>query len=338
MRTSCLHIISLLLAATLSACHPIEEFPADNSGSFRALWTALDQHYCFFAEKDVDWAEVRNSYEPLVAGDLSRQQLFGICADMVNELRDGHTNLSSGFETSYYRNWWSDYPQNYNARLIEQYYLNFEYRQLGNVTYGILPQNIGYVAIPSFNSGLGDSNIDWILASMTSADALIIDLRDNGGGSMSNAETWVRHFIREPLTAGYIQHKTGPAHDAFDSPHPIIFEPLTANNIVWIKPVAILTNRSTFSAANYMTMCMRSIPGVIHVGATTGGGAGMPITLELPNGWGIRMSAVRVYDSRMQLTEQGIAPTQGCAIDMDPDQALQGIDSIVELAIKRLME
>ena len=57
MRTSCLHIISLLLpvGVALSACHPIEEFPADNSGNFEALWTAIDQHYCFFAEKDVDW-------------------------------------------------------------------------------------------------------------------------------------------------------------------------------------------------------------------------------------------------------------------------------------------
>ncbi|MDE7334863.1 MAG: S41 family peptidase [Muribaculaceae bacterium] len=338
MRLSCLHIISLLLpvAVALSACHPIEEFPADNSGNFEALWTAVDEHYCFFAEKDVDWNRIRNQYAPLITADLSKQQLFGVCADMINELCDGHTNLSSSFQTSYYRKWWSDYPQNYDARLIEENYLNFEYSQLGNVTYGILPQNIGYIAIPSFNSGLGNGNIDWILSSMASANALIIDLRDNGGGSMSYAETWVRHFIRQPLTAGYIQHKTGPAHDAFDSPRPITFEPLSADNIVWIKPVAILTNRSTFSAANYMTMCMRSIPGVIHVGATTGGGAGMPITLELPNGWSIRMSAVRVYDSQMHITEHGIEPTAGCAVDLDPAQALQGHDSILDLAITKL--
>lgn len=338
MRTSCLLIISLLIGAALTSCHPIDEFPADNNGNFEALWTAVDEHYCFFDEKDIDWSKVKARYEQMVNSDLSRQQLFGVCADMINELRDGHTNLSSGFETSYYRNWWSDYPENYNARLIEENYLNFEYRQLGNVTYGILPQNIGYIAIPSFNSGLGDGNIDWILSSMTSANALIIDLRNNGGGSMSYAETWVRHFIRQPLTAGYIQHKTGPAHDAFDFPEPITFEPLTADNIVWIKPVAILTNRSTFSAANYMTMCMRSIPGVIHVGATTGGGAGMPITLELPNGWGIRMSAVRVYDSQMHITEHGIAPTEGCAIDLNPEQAMRGHDSILDLAITRLSE
>lgn len=335
MRKPLLHIISALALCTAAgACHPIEEFSDDRLGDFNALWTAIDEHYCFFAEKDVDWNSVYAKYVPLVTDNMTSSQFFAVCADMVNELRDGHTNLTSGFETSYYRNWWSDYPQNFDLRLVQESYLRFEYKQVGNVTYGVLPENVGYVYIPSFNSGLGNSNIDWILADLNSCNGLIIDLRDNGGGSMANAEAWVRHFMLEERTVGYMVHKTGPGHDDFDSPYPIRIQPLKEANYVWVKPVVILTNRSTFSAANYMVMCMRALPNVIHAGATTGGGAGMPLTLDIPCGWSIRMSAVRVLDSNMQLTEEGITPAPEYTSVLDPAMALDGVDTMLESAIK----
>lgn len=332
MRNFCLLFISLLLAA----CHPIEEFEENNCGTFEALLKEIDEHYCFFEEKNIDWQAVGKKYTPLITDDLSQRQLFEVCATLVNELRDGHTNLSTPFETSYYRDWWSAYPQNYDQRLIEQNYLQFDYHQLGNVTFGMLAQNVAYVSIPSFSSGLGNGNIDWLLSSLNAANGLIIDLRNNGGGSMNYAENWVRHFIQEPVTAGYMAHKTGPGHDDFDAPYPIEFKPLKSLATVWIKPVVVLTNRSTFSAANYMVMCMRALPNVRHVGATTGGGAGMPLTRELPNGWSIRMSGVRVLDSRGRLTEGGIAPDRGCEIDLDPLEALNGHDTMLDFAIALL--
>lgn len=327
------HIIELVaLALAATSCHPIEEFDRDNRGEFEALWTAFDNHYCFFAEKDVDWNDVHDRYAPMVSEKLSRTQLFAVCAAMLDELKDGHVNLSSGFETSYYRNWWSDYPQNFNLRTVQQHYLNFEYKQLGNVIYGILPQNVGYIHIPSFSTGLSDSNIDWILADLLACNGLVLDLRDNGGGSMNFVENWVRHFITSTHTVGYMSHKTGPAHDDFSDPHPIRFEPLGPTGLVWVKPVVLLTNRSTFSAANYMVMCMRRLPNVTHAGATTGGGSGMPLSLELPGGWGVRMSAVRVYDADMRLTEAGIAPDEGCEIENRTEE----IDEILDFAVNLL--
>lgn len=324
-------LLLLISAALLAACHPLEEFDQDNRGDFEALWTIVDQHYCFFAEKDVDWEQVKNKYERKVNQPLTRKQLFDVCAEMLNELKDGHTNLSASFETSYYRQWWSDYPQNFNLRIIQEDYFKFQYKQVGNVIYGMLPQNVGYVLIPSFSSGLGSGNIDWILSDLRTANGLIIDLRNNGGGSMSYAEAWVRHFITKEQRVGYMVHKTGPGHDDFAEPYPIDFQPLSADNFVWVKPVVILTNRSTFSAANYMVMCMRELPQVTHVGATTGGGAGMPMSYELPGGWSVRMSAVKVLDTQMRTTEFGIDPDEGCAVDMDPAELHR--DAMLDFAI-----
>lgn len=327
-------LLLIISVALLSSCHPIEEFDRDNQGDFEALWTALDNHYCFFAEKDVDWDEVYLRYRPKVNNKMSRREFFRVCADMVNELHDGHTNLSSGFETSYYRKWWSDYPQNYIERLIEENYFNFNYKQLGVVTYGILPEgNVGYIHIPSFSSALGDGNIDWILMELATCNGLVIDIRNNGGGNMSYAETWARHFITKRRVAGYMIHKTGPGHNDFSEPFEFSYDPVEAGHVVWKKPVVLLTNRSTFSAANFFTAVMRSLPQVIHAGATTGGGSGMPASYELPGGWAIRMSAVSVLDSKGNITEPGIAPPRRYEVEMDMDEAFKGRDSMLDFAV-----
>lgn len=317
--------------ALISACHPIEEFDRDNRGDFEALWTVVDEHYCFFDEKDMDWRQAYDKYSPKINESLTRKQLFDVCAAMLNELKDGHTNLSASFETSYYRQWWSDYPQNFDLRIIQENYFDFNYKQLGPVIYGMLPQNVGYVLIQSFSTGLSSGNIDWILSDLRTANGLIIDLRNNGGGSMSYAEEWVRHFITHRQRVGYMVHKTGPGHHDFDDPYPIDFDPLEAGNFVWVKPVVVLTNRSTFSAANYMVMCMRELQQVTHAGATTGGGAGMPMSYELPGGWSVRMSAVKVLDPQMRTTEFGIAPDEGCAVDMNPSD--MGRDAMIDFAV-----
>ena len=60
------------------------------------------------------------------------------------------------------------------------------------------------------------------------------------------------------------------------------------------------------------------------------------MTWDLPNGWSIRMSSVRVTDSEMRSTEAGIAPSPGCAADLDPQQALLGRDTMLDLAISLL--
>ena len=326
-------IISLLSCAS---CHDLPQYAANPRGNFEALWRILDEHYCFFREKGVDWNAIHDKYSPMISDIMTNEELFIVCAQMLDELRDGHTNLSSAFNTSYYRRWWSDYPQNFDQRLIEEYYFNFNYRQTGNIIYGILPQNIGYMRIPSLSYSIGESNLDHILYYLKTCDGLIIDIRDNGGGIMTSVETLVARFITQRTLAGYICHKNGPAHDDFSDPYPYYYEPAEQGRILWGKPVAILTNRSTYSAANNLVSIMRTLPAVKIVGATTGGGSGMPFYSELPNGWGIRFSSAPILDPNGKTTEFGIEPSEGCAIDLDPQIALHGHDTILDFAVDLL--
>lgn len=330
------YTLLLLSALTVSSCHSIDEWNDNPRGNFEALWTILDEHYCFFEEKDIDWNEVHSRYSAKVSDDMTSQELFYVCADMLNELRDGHTNLSSSFNTSYYRAWWSDYPDNYSARLVEQHYLNFNYLTSAGVTYDILPQNVGYMRYDSFSDPIGDGNLDQILMHLNSCVALIIDIRNNGGGSMTNVEKIVSRFITEKTLAGYISHKTGPGHDDFSQPRAYYFEPAEQGRILWGKPVAVLAGRGTFSAANNFVSVMQYLPHVSIVGATTGGGSGMPFNSELPNGWGVRFSACPVLDAKGLPTEHGVDPSPGCAVDFDPLAAVNGSDTVLDFAIDLL--
>lgn len=325
-----------MFGIAFAGCHEVEEWDNNPKGNFEALWTILDEHYCFFKEKSVDWNAVHDKYASKVSDEMTSKELFFVCADMLDELKDGHTNLSSSFNTSYYRKWWSDYPDNYSERLVEQYYLNFNFLSAAGLDYAILPQNVGYVRYSSFVNPIGEGNLDNVLFYLDPCDALIIDIRNNGGGNMTNVETLVRRFITERILAGYISHKTGPGHDDFSKPYAYYFDPAEKGRIMWGKPVAVLTSRGTFSAANNFVSIMQYLPNVSIIGSTTGGGSGMPFNSELPNGWGVRFSACSVLDSKGLSTEFGIDPTPGCEVDLDPQAAVNGHDTILDFAVDYL--
>lgn len=324
-------LFTMALAST--GCHDIDEHADNPAGNFDALWSEIDNHYCFLEEKGLDWNAIGNKYRAKLSEPMSSERLFGLMSDMLDELKDGHVNLSSPFATSYYRKWWSDYPQNFNLRVIQENYLYFKYRQLGAFTYAFLPQNIGYIYYSTFSSGFGAGNLDYILAYFTPANALIIDVRNNGGGELSNVENIVNRFIDQKILAGYIMHKTGPGHNDFSKPYAYYIEPIADGHFAWKKPVVVLCNRSTFSAANNFVSIMKSIPGVTVIGATTGGGSGMPYSSQLPNGWGIRFSACPILDAEGNATEEGVDPTPGCEVNNTAEDEANGKDAIIDFAI-----
>lgn len=329
------YIALCILPALLPSCHEVEEWNGGMYGNFDALWTIVDEHYCFFDEKDIDWQAVGEKYRAQInTEEMKTADFFNLCGDMLNELCDGHVNLSSSFNTSYYRRWWSDYAQNFDERLVQQYYLDFDYAQSGPLSYKVLHDSIGYMRVSTMASGIAHGALDVSLLSFADAGCptLVIDVRDNGGGMMTTAQRLVERFIDSRILAGYMSHKTGPGHNDFSEPYAFYYD-TAEGHVRWLRPVVILTNRSTFSAANNFVSIMRLLPNVRIVGDTTGGGSGMPYSSEIPCGWAVRMSACPVYDAGMKLTEHGVPPSEGCRIDLDPQAALQGTDTMLDFAL-----
>lgn len=312
-----------------------EELPSDNTpeGNFEALWQLMDEHYCFFDYKKqvlgVDWDEVHARYGAVVHPGMTGRQLFEVLCNMLAELRDGHVNLGASFDLG--RNWsfYEDYARNYDAELIDDYLgKGNEYGIASALKYRILDDNIGYVRCESFEDGMGDGNLSVMLDALKTCNGLIVDVRDNGGGKLSNARKLAARFTNEKTLVGYVAHKTGKGRSDFSTPDAEYVSP--GSGVRWQKPVVVLTNRACYSATNDFVKCMQEFPAVTILGDTTGGGSGMPFTQEIPNGWSVRFSAVVYYDARHHHTEFGVAPDT--LVTLDSLDVLRHKDTLIEAA------
>lgn len=316
---------------TASSCYREETVNNSPMGNFEALWRILDEGYCFFTYKDIDWEDVYDKYKRQISSNMSNDELFEVLGEMTRELKDGHVNLASTSNLARYWEWYEDYPRNFDES-IQENYLGTNYRIAGGIKYKILEDNIGYLYYGDFSSPIGNGNIDRILTHLALCDGIIIDIRNNGGGEITNSSTLTSHFIEEEITTGYIMHKRGPGHDDFSKPYPIKLSP--AKGLRWQKGVALLTNRRTYSAANDFTNNMSLIKNVTIVGDQTGGGGGLPFTSELPNGWSVRYSASPHLSPNKEHIEFGISPN--VKVDMTDDDKAHGKDTIIETAKKIL--
>ena len=327
----------LFAASLMTACVDTEEFPDTPEGNLEALWKILDEHYCFFDYKQheygLDWNNVHNIYNVRAKRNVSRQQLFEVMTDMLSELRDGHVNLMTAFDYGRYWNWHEDYPSNFSDTL-QRIYLGTDYRIAAGLRYRILDDNIGYVYYGSFTSAIGESNLNEVLRYLAFCNGLILDIRGNGGGNLTNAEKLAARFCNEKTLVGYMQHKTGKGHNDFSEMTPQYIEP--SANIRWQKNVVLLTNREVYSAANEFVKYMKCMPTVKQVGDKTGGGAGLPFTSTLPNGWTVRFSACPMYDRDRKTTEFGIEPDY--QVSLTHTDYVKGKDTLIEFARQLLVE
>ena len=299
------YILFFLPLLLFTSCIDEDELDNDPRGNFEALWKIMDEHYCFFQEKGIDWDSIHATYAPRFNNGMTESQQLEVLGNMLAELKDGHVNLFASFDYSRYWGFHENYPANYSDSLI-RHYLGTDYRIASGLKYHILDDNIGYIQCSTFQNAFGAGNLDDILLYLQPCLGIIIDVRDNGGGMLTAAETLAGRFTDKELLVGYMRHKTGKGHNDFSSLEEQWLKP--AKGVRWHKPVVVITNRSVFSAANEFVKYMRCCPNVTIVGDNTGGGAGLPFSSELPNGWSIRFSACPMYDRNQQSTEDGMKP------------------------------
>jgi hypothetical protein len=325
----------ILLLVLFTACDKL--FIEDDAGNtplnnYNLLWETVDEYYCYFDYKDVNWDDVYWKYRPQITRSISDEALFNVFAEMLNELKDGHVNLYASFNTSRYWDWFLDYPQNFNSTIIERNYLKEDHLLAGGLKFQMLTSMVGYLRYASFMNAAPGSFLKFVFDNYD-MQGLIIDVRDNGGGITYWADTLASNFISQKMLIGYIRYKDGPGHDDFTDPFPRYLEP-SGNR--FSKPVIVLTNRSVYSAANYFVSIMGQLPQVTLLGDQTGGGGGVPLSSELYNGWRVRFSTNPITDAHQKNIELGIGPD--IAVDLDSVDLQNGIDTMIETAIEILGE
>ena len=323
-------IIYGLLLLGLTACDSVNEvnYSFDPVENIAALWEIIDTKYCYVEDKGIDWNAVRDEYiakaKNLERGD--QVALFDLCAEMLNLLKDGHVNLYSAFDRSYSTAWYDSFPANFSSNL-QHLYLH-DYRIAGGLYYcTIADDSIGYVYYSSFSNACSASNLYWVFIAFKDCRGIVLDVRNNGGGSLENAYQLASPFFTENRLVGYWHHKTGPAHHDFSQLEPL-YADTTLVRSKWLRPVAVLCNRHSYSATNSFVNMMRYADNAVIIGGLTGGGGGMPLSYEMPCGWTVRFSSVRMYDAEKNDIENGVMP------DVEVNMVSKDKDDIIEKAIE----
>lgn len=332
-RWGVLAVLGLSLSACADALLPSD--PPDGPVEVaRAAWSEVDAYYPWFDLKGVDWNAVGMQFLPRVTARTSDNELFEILEGMLERLHDGHLSLQSPGRRWAWEGWHLDYPPNYGPVAVARYLQPpIGAVQGGVVSWARLREGMGYIRIPSFGAGGVGEGVDAALAALMAAgtlDALVIDVRSNGGGSDTQAEAAAGRFLEDAAVYRRVRYKSGPGHEDFGPELTTTVSPQGAQRFT--GPVVVLQNRGVFSAAEDFILAMRTRADVTFIGDTTGGGSGNPIGRELPNGWILSVSRWR------QLTADGeVYEGTGLAPDLLASAYPDGSDLILERAIQFLI-
>ncbi len=331
MRKLWILVLPFLLLACENSLLPEEpgNSPLEN---FNSMVETVGYKYSFFELKNINWEQRAAIYRNRLSADMSDEDLFTVLDSLLYELRDGHVNLSAPFNLSRNWSWYLNSPDNFNDAVIERDYLADDYRYVGGFRCTYLRDSIAYLHYSSFSASFSEAQIESIFEFIAPAKGLILDLRNNGGGSLNNTYRLAGRFSTESFPALIVDEKTGPGPNDFGNTGGITIP--AVGDFPFLKPVVLLTNRRCYSATNTFTAITKSLDQFYHLGDTTGGGGGIPIDYELPNGWRYRFSATRSFTPDGFNIELGLPPDS--AFNLDESLLQQGVDQYIEAALDRL--
>jgi C-terminal processing protease CtpA/Prc len=146
-----------------------------------------------------------------------------------------------------------------------------------------LPGNIGYVDLRGFSDAKGGA--ETVQAAMTflaNTDALIFDLRQNGGGSPEMVALISSYlFGDKPVHLNSLYWRKGDRTEDFYT------KPNLANKKFADKDIYVLTSNRTFSGAEEFSYNLKNLKRATIIGETTGGGANPGGVFRLSDHFGV---------------------------------------------------
>jgi carboxyl-terminal processing protease len=335
-------IKTISVAATLllvpAGCDSIflPEPAADPEAVFENLWTTFDQEFANFADRGVDWNAMYARHRPRVGPTTTDAELFQVLSDLMLPLNDSHVSLTAPNQQTFLSNEHDRArtgSEVFRIDLIRDRYLEpgFGAGHHDAYVYGrIRGQAIGYFYVRAIDAEF--QKLERLLDEHPELGGYIIDLRQNRGGNHTFAFTSLGRFTDQTRYVFRSRTKNGPGPNDYTPWHEWHLRP-TGRHVD--KPIVVLTDRRTPSAAERAVMALRTLPRVTVMGDTTNGSISTKIARELSNGWyySLTPQQVEMFDGR-SYEGRGLAPD--LVVRNDVAEIRAGVDRLMEAAIEWL--
>ena len=178
----------------------------------------------------------------------------------------------------------------------------------------MLPGNIAYVALNEFEDEAAAKQFEDRFAEIAKADALILDVRLNGGGSSDIGYRVLSCLTDKPFhNSRWRTRDYRPAFRAWGRPEgtfkgdPDDVQP--SGTRLFTKPVFVLIGPRTYSAAEDFAVAFDAMKRGTLVGEPTGGSTGQPLMFNLPGGLTARVCTKRdTYPDGKEFVGIGVQP------------------------------
>ncbi len=192
------------------------------------------------------------------------------------------------------------------------------------VSSGLLQGDIGYISVSSFEDVTKEqfrNALDELEAQ--GQKALIIDLRDNGGGLLATAVDMLDRLLPQGLVV-YTQDKKGRKQEYFST-----------DDESFDKPIAILVNENSASASEVFAGAMQDYGSAVLVGTTTFGKGIVQSVFNLSDSTALKLTTSKYYTPKgRNIHGTGLEPDIPAELDGQSAPQRQG-DILIDAQVKR---
>lgn len=203
----------------------------------------------------------------------------------------------------------------------------------------ITNDNIAYLKINDFENHNYKRLFDSLYVKILPSKALIIDVRENGGGSSGQGFYVLSHLIEKNTLSSKSKTKQNISSfrasgytDTWLEFAPVNIYPIE-NKEKYLKPVIILTGVQTFSAGEDFLVAFDNSKRGIKIGQATGGSTGQPLYFDLPRGGRFRICTKRdIYPNGKEFVGIGIIP------EIEIQETLKSIHDKKDIVFEKAIE
>ena len=247
--------------------------------TYDEIWQLVDEHF-LFRDRLKNWSGWRHKFD----SQLTDQERLDVAvANMIGSLKDSYT---------FYR----DSDATTARRALDD--------EKDVVTYKKLPDRIGYIRISGFCSKLCIKELKEALTNLSNCQGYILDLQDNSGGCVDIAfETFALlcpqgDFVSMKGTSEeescpekwYLEKDTALIESSGE-----VVKSLRLPNYTGKKPLVVLINNNTRSAAEMLAGALQDNARAILLGKQTFGKGIVQRVWDLPDNTSVKISSAYYY-------------------------------------------